>query len=129
MRRSKVFGSLRRALISALFGVGVTGCGFLRRADTPIDRSQDPRIQQEVAARLAGEPSLGAQSIRVAVDGGIVILHGSVQGIGAWQCAVTTSGLVRGVRSVVDYLVIDRGPRDVSCIAPRAESAPIAGGP
>jgi hypothetical protein len=59
------------------------------------------------------------------VDGAVVVLHGSVQGLGAWQCAVTTSGLVAGVLTVADYLVIERGPRDVVCLAPRPQSTRI----
>jgi osmotically-inducible protein OsmY len=92
-----------------------------------VDRSQDERIRQEVSARLAAEPSLDATNLRVEVDGGVVLLHGGVSGMGAWQCAISTSGLVRGVRSVVDYLVIGRGPRDVRCLAPRPDTAVIPG--
>lgn len=105
----------------------IAGCGFLRRQDAAPDLSQDARIEQEVRARLGAEPSLAAGAIRVETNAGVVLLHGSVEGIGAWQCAITTSGLVRGVRSVADYLVIGRGPRDVRCLAPRPDSAVVAG--
>ncbi len=111
------------------FALAAGGCGLLGHPGPQVDRSQDPRIQEEVRERLTREPSIDAGNIRVAVDGGIVILHGSVRGIGAWQCATTTSALVRGVRSVVDYLVIERGPRDVACVAPRPDSAVVTGGP
>jgi hypothetical protein len=114
--------SLRLTCVLAL-----GGCTFLGRSAPPPDRSQDARIAQEVRARLAAEPSIDSGSVRVEVDGGVVVLHGSVRGIGAWQCAVTNGGLVQGVRSVVDYLVIERGPRDVQCIAPRSENAVING--
>ena len=115
----------RSLLLVAVLGVG--GCGLVGRSAPPVDRSQDARIAQEVQARLAGEPSIGPGNIRVDVDGGVVMLHGSVRGIGAWQCAVTNGGLVRGVSSVADYLVIERGPRDVQCVAPRPDSAAIVG--
>jgi osmotically-inducible protein OsmY len=92
-----------------------------------VDTSQDARIEQEVRARLAAEPSLAAAGVRVEVNGGVVLLHGGVAGIGAWQCAIATSGLVPGVRTVVDYLVIGRGPRDVRCLAPRPESGVLPG--
>ena len=114
-------------LCAVLLALPVAGCGLLRRPAPVVDRTQDERIRQEVTARLAGEPSLQAASLRVQVEGGVVLLHGGVAGMGAWQCAITTSGLVRGVRSVVDYLVIDRGPRDVRCLAPRPDSAVIPG--
>jgi hypothetical protein len=106
----------------------VTACG-LRRPPVPVDRSQDQRIQAEVAARLAAEPALADTAIRVDVDGRVVMLHGSVRGIGAWQCAITNAELVRGVQSVVDYLVLERGERDVRCLAPRPDSSYIVGGP
>jgi osmotically-inducible protein OsmY len=81
-----------------------------------VDRTQDPRIRQEVEARLAREPSLQMETLRVEVDGRVVVLHGSVRGLGAWQCAIRTAQLVEGVQTVADYLVIERGPRDVTCL-------------
>jgi osmotically-inducible protein OsmY len=82
-----------------------------------------------VAARIAAEPSLDSESIRVDVEGGTVMLHGSVRGMGAWQCAITNAGLVQGVRSVVDYLVLERGERNVQCLAPRPDASVIVGDP
>jgi osmotically-inducible protein OsmY len=121
--------SLFRACASATslsLLLSLTGCGVLGRPRPPVDRSQDPRIRAEVEARLAREPALEAGALRVAVDGAVVQLHGSVRGIGAWQCAITNAELVEGVRTVVDYLVIERGPRDVRCLAPA--SAPASTG-
>ena len=117
----------RAALLVVLQGVSLAGCGMLGRSGRTLDRTEDPRIAQEVRARIGAEPSLAATSIRVEVNGAVVLLHGGVAGIGAWQCAITTSSLVRGVRSVADYLVIGPGPRDVRCLAPRPESAVIPG--
>jgi hypothetical protein len=103
-------------------------CGQ-RQPRLPVDRSQDERILGEVAARIAAEPSLDSESIRVDVEGGTVLLHGSVRGMGAWQCAITNAGLVRGVRSVIDYLVLERGERNVQCLAPRPDARVIVGDP
>ena len=111
-------------LVTAL----LAACGG-RGALLAADPTQDRRIQSEVAARIAQEPSLRAGSIRVEVEGATVVLHGSVSGIGAWQCALTNAGLVEGVRSVVDLLVRERGERDVQCLAPRPESSVIVGEP
>lgn len=94
------------------------GCGLIGRSGPPVDRSQDPRILQEVEARLLREPSLDADLIRVEVDGGVVMLHGTVRGIGAWRCALRNAEMVPGVQTVVDYLLLERGPRDVRCLAP-----------
>jgi osmotically-inducible protein OsmY len=92
---------------------------MLRRPEPVIDRTEDPRILREVEERLRTEPSVDAARVRVEVDGAIVILYGSVDGLAAWNCAIRTAQLVQGVRSVVDYLVIERGPREVPCLAPR----------
>lgn len=106
----------RLLLVPLLLG----GCGALRRSDPAPDLTHDPRIQGQVEARLAREPALSGRAIRVEVEGRTVVLHGSVAGIAAWQCALRNAGLVEGVASVVDYLVIERGPRDSPCLAPRA---------
>lgn len=74
--------------------------------------------------RLAAEPSLSARQIRVQTNGGIVLLHGIVYGLGEWQCALVNAELTPGVQTVVDYLVLGRGPQQVRCLAPR--SAPPA---
>jgi osmotically-inducible protein OsmY len=95
-----------------------SGCGALRRPLPTPDTTQDTRIKREVEARLANEPAIDDGSVRVAVDGAIVLLHGSVRGLAAWQCAITNAELVSGVRSVVEYLVIERGPREIRCLAP-----------
>gem|GEM_PF-3294095 len=102
----------------------LAACASLRRPEPAIDRSQDPQIRVEVEARLQREPSIESGTIRVEVDGAIVVLHGSVRGLAAWQCAIRTAQLAQGVRSVVDYLVIERGPREVICLGAGA-STPI----
>ena len=99
--------------------ISLQGCAGLRRPGPEVDRSGDARITQEVQARLAAEPVLDAGRLRVSVDGGVVMLYGSVDGIGQWQCAIRNASMVPGVETVVDYLVIERGPREVECLAPR----------
>ena len=105
------------------------GCGFLNKKpkDTPADLAararEDARILREVEARLAAEPSIGAGRVRVAVERGEVGLFGSVAGFGALRCAERNAELVRGVRLVIDQLVLDPGPKDVRCLAPRGASA------
>ena len=119
---------IRRLVVILLLSLASGACA-LRRPPAPVDRSQDGRIRGDVAARLAAEPSLQGGVIRVDVEGGMVMLHGAVQGIGAWQCAITNAELVPGVTSVVDYLVIERGERDIRCLAPRPDTTYIVGGP
>jgi osmotically-inducible protein OsmY len=113
-RRRRLPGAAR--FLALLLLVSQVGCSALRRPPPVVDRTQDPRIRQEVEARLAREPSLQMETLRVEVDGRVVVLHGSVRGLGAWQCAIRTAQLVEGVQTVADYLVIERGPRDVTCL-------------
>jgi osmotically-inducible protein OsmY len=102
--------------VTLLLVVLIAGCSSLRRPGPVVDRANDPRILQEVEARIAREPSIDAAEVRVEVDGAIVILHGSVRGLAAWQCAIRTAQLAEGVQSVVDFLVIQPGPREVTCL-------------
>lgn len=110
--------ALSRALVLTLC---LGGCSFLRRPDEPVDRSRDSWILTSVRDRLDAEPVLAPRDIRVEVDGAIVRLYGNVSGMGEWQCAIRNAQRVPGVLIVVDYLMIERGPRDVRCIA-----APVA---
>jgi hypothetical protein len=110
---------LTRAGLGALLLLLGSGCAALRRPDPPIDRSEDPRIRREIEARLAAEPAIEAARIRVEVDGRIVVLHGSVRGVQAWQCAIRNAQLVQGVQSVSDFLAIERGPAEIQCLARR----------
>ncbi len=103
------------------------GCASIRRPDPPVDRSQDGRILSEVRARLESEPGVDASRVRVEVDGAIVLLYGSVEGIALWRCVIRNAELVDGVVTVVDYLVIDRGPREAVCLAARGTSWSTAG--
>jgi osmotically-inducible protein OsmY len=111
------------------------GCGFLNREveETPqqvsVREAEEARIQREVEARLAAEPSIGPGRVRAEVRrGGEVSLHGGVTGFGALQCAIRNAELVRGVTLVIDHLVLEPGPREVQCRAPRAEPIATTGG-
>ena len=109
--------------------IAAAGCGLLNRKpkDTPAEIAaravEDARILREVEARLAAEPSIGPGRVRVTVERGEVGLFGSVAGFGALRCAERNAELVRGVRLVIDQLVLDPGPKDVRCLAPRGTSA------
>jgi osmotically-inducible protein OsmY len=101
--------------------------------ETPVQvaarEADNTRIQREVEARLAAEPTIGAGRVRVEVTAaGEVSLFGAVSGLGALRCAERNTELVRGVRLVIDQLVLDPGPRDVRCLAPRVFGAPASAG-
>lgn len=119
MRRTSIRAIARPVLAATLIASAGQACAALRRPPYPVDRTHDERIARELTERLAAEPSLAADELRVEVDGGVVVLHGSVVGMGAWRCAIRNAELVSGVRTVVDYLVLERGPREVQCLAAR----------
>jgi osmotically-inducible protein OsmY len=110
----------------AAVAVLVQGCGRAP-AETPAQaqerQTQEEAIRAEVEARLAAEPAIGAGRIRAVVSGGDVQLHGAAPGFGALQCALANAGLVPGVRLVVDFMVLEPGPRTVTCLAPRVFAA------
>jgi osmotically-inducible protein OsmY len=117
-------------MMLAAAAVLLQGCALLgggEPQETPSQTQerqvQEERIRREVEARLAAEPAIGAGRIRAVVNHGDVHLHGAAPGFGALQCALANAGLVSGVRLVVDYMVLQPGPRTVTCLAPRVFAA------
>ena len=117
-------------MMLAAAAVLVQGCALLGGGAPPetpaqaqVRVAQQETIRREVEARLAAEPSIGAGRIRAEVNDGDVHLHGAAPGFGALQCALANAGLVPGVRLVVDFMVLEPGPRTVSCLAPRVFAA------
>ena len=114
-------------MMLAACGALVQGCALLGGGGAPPEtpaqaqtrQAQEESIRREVEARLAAEPAIGAGRIRAVVNDGDVHLHGAAPGFGALQCALANAGLVPGVRLVVDYMVLQPGPRTVTCLAPR----------
>jgi osmotically-inducible protein OsmY len=108
----------------------VQGCSLLGRGtptETPSQaqarQTQEEAIRREVEERLTAEPAIGAGRIRAVVSHGDVQLHGAAPGFGALQCAIANAGLVPGVKLVVDFMVLEPGPRTVNCLAPRVFAA------
>jgi hypothetical protein len=125
--------TVARGAAMLVLATPLAGCSLLRRGE---DRespavlqarvADDARIRQEVEARLAAEPSIGPGRVRVMVERAEVQLHGSVEGFGALQCALRNAGLARGVGLVIDLLILESGPREVTCLAPRYHAPPDA---
>lgn len=118
MRRSRVGG------VALVMIMTLGGCGALRRPGPVPDLSRDAEISAGVVARLASVPALSERALRVAVRDGAVSLFGLVYGLGELHCALATAGLVDGVRTVIDQLTLEPGPREVRCasVAPRPTS-------
>ncbi|HEX6037802.1 BON domain-containing protein [Longimicrobium sp.] len=118
----------RRMAVAVLVGTQA-GCALLGGGAPPETPQQaqervtlEQTIRSEVEARMAAEPAIGAGRIRAVVNGGDVQLHGAAPGFGALQCALANAGLVPGVHLVVDMMVLEPGPRTVTCLAPRVFS-------
>lgn len=117
MRSSRVGMMLMTTVLSGALG----GCSALRRPGPVPDLSRDDAIRAEVEARLATVPALSGRTLRVAVRDRAVSLYGLVYGLGELNCAIATAGLAEGVRTVVDQMTMEPGPREVRCasVAPR----------
>ncbi|HEX6372088.1 MAG TPA: BON domain-containing protein [Longimicrobium sp.] len=117
---------LMLAALAAVQGCALLGGGG-EPPETPVQArerlAQEETIRREVEARLAAEPAIGPGRIRAVVNQGDVHLHGTAPGFGALQCALANAGLVPGVRLVVDYMILQPGPRTVTCLAPRVFAA------
>jgi hypothetical protein len=120
----------RSSLGGLLILLTVAACSSRREPAEIPDPVIDGRIHSELQARIQAEPALEAPDLRIEVEAGRVQLYGSVAGIGAWNCLLRNAWLVEGVESVNDFLIIERGPRDVTCRAVRGRSrASSAGAP
>jgi osmotically-inducible protein OsmY len=114
-------GRNRAVILWLLICSGLGACGARRGDPVEVpDPVVDRRIQAELRSRLASEPILDPARIRVEVEAARVRLYGSVEGIGAWNCALRNAWLIQGVEAVTDFLVIERGPAEVTCLAVRS---------
>jgi hypothetical protein len=110
--------------------VAVVGCAQRREPVEMPNAGVDRRIQAELRQRLEAEPAVNGAQVRVEVEAARVRLYGSVAGIGAWNCALRNAWLVQGVEGVADFLVIERGPAEVRCLAVRgATVSSVTGAP
>ena len=126
-RRAGAGGRTRASALPCLVLLAAAGCGVLgrERPGVQVNPAEQARIRREVEARLAAEPSIEAARVRVAVDGATVSLYGAIRGFGALQCAIANAELVPGVQNVADFLVLERGPLEVRCLAPRSVRAAL----
>lgn len=121
-RRCRVVRSRRSVWLCLFLGASVAACSGNRTPASPFDTpetAEDARIRGELERRLAAEPALTRAQVRAETRGGVLLLHGVVRGLGEWRCVVANAELTPGVRTVVDYLVLERGPTDLRCLAPR----------
>ncbi len=126
-RRFRAVRSLQSGWLCLLLAAGFAGCSGNRAPASPFDTPEtadDLRIRSELERRLAAEPALARAQLRPEARGGVLLLHGVVRGLGEWRCVLANAELIPGVRTVVDYLVLERGPTELRCLAPRPPPRP-----
>ena len=69
--------------------------------------SKDHELQQAILEQLDFDPAVNSSHIGVSVNGGIVTLSGHVPSFSEKVRAETNAGLVKGVKAVVDDLVVE----------------------
>lgn len=67
----------------------------------------DHNLQKTVLEHLDCDPSVNSSHIGVAARDGVVTLMGHVPSVGEKRVAVTIAGQVKGVRAVVDEIVVE----------------------
>ncbi len=68
--------------------------------------SSDDRIYDQVRIRLANHPDVKGAAIEVAVEDGVVTLQGKVRTEKARQKAEGVAGKVKGVKKVINQLLV-----------------------
>lgn len=105
-----------------------SGCAIFGKGKRESPQVVAAREAEE--ARNAAQPALAGARLRVEVlPRREVALHGSVVGLGALRCAVTNAELVQGVTLVIDHVVLERGPAEARCLAPRVFRGAVAAAP
>jgi osmotically-inducible protein OsmY len=70
----------------------------------------DFELQRDVLEELAWEPSVDAAEIGVSVEGGVVVLNGTVKNFNEKWAAERVAQRVNGVRALTDGLVVKPSP-------------------
>ena len=96
---------MRRLGILALLCLAVAAGGC-----ATVDPLEDTRIEAEVKARLVAEKGANLTRIGVLSTTGVVYLSGTVEAPESRARAETLAGGVRGVRRVVNTLVVRSEP-------------------
>ncbi len=86
----------------------------------------DARIAREVRQRLANSPYADARCLMVKCEEGVVVLRGEVASFYHRQIAQSLARGVRGVRSVVDEIVVRDASFPEPDISDAAQTVPFA---
>lgn len=91
----------------------IIGCQSMRSdsitVETPIaETAQDEALSKSVRERLLADKKVDLAGIKVASNAGTVYLSGTVKSLDARQQAMKIAWDVRGVKSVVNSLEVER---------------------
>ena len=70
---------------------------------------EDHNLQAAVQARLDLDPAINSSHIGVSASGGIVTISGHVPSLNEWSAAERTAGQVKGVKAVVNAMLVELG--------------------
>jgi BON domain len=110
-------------LVLAAVLAGVVGCSSAQTTQHHI--VDDARIAADVQSRIATDPALNAGNIGVTSNDGVVYLTGTVPSADRLARATELAREVRGVRSVVNNMVVAGAPPRVVTVPAVPAPAPV----
>lgn len=114
---------LRSAFALTLAAGLIAGC----KSSQPTART-DQQVSTDIQAKIQGESALSGQNIQVTVANGVATLSGSVTDEASRSLAGNDSGTIAGVKTVVNNLVVQPVPSQVTQdkVAPQQTPAPAS---
>jgi BON domain len=110
-------------LVLAAVLAGVVGCSSAQTTQHYI--VDDARIAADVQSRIATDPALNTGNIGVTSNDGVVYLTGTVPSADRLARATELAREVRGVRSVVNNMVVAGAPPRVAIVPAVPAPAPV----
>jgi len=114
-KNSWLAGAAALALAVGLMG----GCKSQQPAEQPVVRT-DQQIATDIQTKIQGETALAGQSIQISVTGGVATLSGTVNDDASRALAGNDSGLVDGVKTVVNNLTVQPQQRAMAGMPARS---------
>ena len=97
----------------------MSGCKSQQPAEQPVVRT-DQQIATDIQTKIQGETALSGQSIQISVTGGVATLSGTVNDDASRALAGNDSGLVDGVKTVVNNLTVQPQQRAMAGMPARS---------
>jgi hypothetical protein len=113
----------RKSAVAVTLAAGLLLAGC--KGSQPAART-DQQVTSDIQAKIQGESALSNQNVQVSVANGIATLSGSVTDEASRALAGNDSGTVAGVKTVVNNLVVQPVPAQMTdSPAPAPQPAPV----